>query len=168
MDGNNGATTQANNTTTNLNPESPGKFLAEARISENISIEEISSLMKVTSRIIKYIEKDEYENNRIDIFMHNHIKRYCKIVNVDTNKIFAKLECMGFSDYGTPQPKTINHKQVATLSRSQAITHYVMAIMLMVSSIAILVIHNNNPKTIPNYEINIHKATNIPATIARK
>ena len=103
--------------TTTSSIDSPGKLLTEARIGKNLSIDDVAALMCVTTRLVKSIEKDDYPNQRVDIFMHSHIKRYCKIVQNDPNDYLPNLKALALNLI-THQPQS--PKQAKTSCRIDA------------------------------------------------
>ena len=154
--------------TTTSSIDSPGKLLTEARIGKNLSIDDVAALMCVTTRLVKSIEKDDYPNQRVDIFMHSHIKRYCKIVQTDPNKIFAKLESLGFKSHNTSASITkASHKQVVALTQDKAKKYLICTVLFMLASLSVLVI-GQHAKLGPQVKL-LQKNTfaNLPATVAK-
>ena len=128
--------------TTTSSIDSPGKLLTEARIGKNLSIDDVAALMCVTTRLVKSIEKDDYPNQRVDIFL-------CTVTSNDimqnssnrSEQDFAKLESLGFKSHNTSASITkASHKQVVALTQDKAKKYLICTVLFMLASLSVLVI----------------------------
>jgi len=75
-----------NNNNEDIN-NGPGSLLQQARISKELSIEDVSSRLRLGKDVIDAIENDKYDKLPAPIFVRGYMKSYASFVGVDVNQV---------------------------------------------------------------------------------
>lgn len=67
--------------------ESPGVLLKRAREQLNLTPEAISTRLRLSKKVIKHIENDEYDNLPAPIFVKGYLKSYANMVDLPTETV---------------------------------------------------------------------------------
>lgn len=78
-----------------------GQQLAEARLNQGLSREDVISILRIRESILDTIESDDYPEQVIDVFMKGHIETYCRLLKKNPQTILNQLESKG---YDFPKP----------------------------------------------------------------
>ncbi len=70
----------------------PGEYLKRERELREVSLEDISSEIKVSVRLLKALEADDYQALPHTAFVKGFIKAYCKYLGVDGNEALLRYE----------------------------------------------------------------------------
>jgi len=70
----------------------PGQLLAEARMSLNLSVEDVAARLNFKVSLVKNIEEDIYDKNLPDTFNRGYLKNYAKIVNIPNTDVLSLYE----------------------------------------------------------------------------
>jgi len=70
-----------------LTEKTPGALLQQARESRGFTIEHISSQLRLSRKVIKSLEDDNYDELPAPIFVRGYIRSYAALVGLEANKI---------------------------------------------------------------------------------
>ncbi len=70
----------------------PGEYLRRERELREVSLEDISSEIKVSVRLLKALEADDYQTLPHTAFVKGFIKAYCKYLGLDGNEALLRYE----------------------------------------------------------------------------
>ncbi len=70
--------------------KNPGKILEEARISQNLTIDNASSILKIPAKLLLYIETGNYSNLPPEVYLRGIIKKYAAFLGLEPNKILEE------------------------------------------------------------------------------
>lgn len=70
----------------------PGEYLKRERELREVSLDDISSEIKVSVRLLKALEADDYQSLPHNAFVKGYIKAYCKYLGVDGNEALLRYE----------------------------------------------------------------------------
>ena len=85
-----------------------GKIIKSTRISKEISIEQVSQELKISTTILKEIESDQNSNNYNIVYLIGHIRTYCNFLELNSNEIinsFKKQVLFKKNDFVEKIPK---------------------------------------------------------------
>ncbi|UTC24888.1 helix-turn-helix domain-containing protein [Candidatus Comchoanobacter bicostacola] len=114
-----------------MNQRIIGKDLADARQKRDLSIEQVSQLIKIKISQLTEIELDQYPSNHLDIYQIGYIQSYCRMLNMDSQLILNKLEAKG---YTLSKPKS-PIKKTNTRNNFRIIGYLILAFILLSSII---------------------------------
>lgn len=67
----------------------PGAYLKSCRLSQSLSIDDVSQKTLISLGRLKYLEADNYENVGLDIFTTGYIKKYASILGIDPEPLVS-------------------------------------------------------------------------------
>lgn len=92
-----------------------GSELARARDNQQLSQDDITSILKIKQQLINNIENDNYPSQDIDVFLKGHIIAYCRFLKINHQTILNKLEAKGYNlpiiEESIAMPKQDNKKR---------------------------------------------------------
>lgn len=74
----------------NVKDPGPGQLLQQARIRKELSIEDISSRLRLAKDVIDALENDKYDKLPAPIFVRGYMKSYASFVGVDSNQVIDR------------------------------------------------------------------------------
>ena len=84
-----------------------GSVLKQKRKFKNLSIQDVSDELKITTEIIMKIENDEVDNNADIIFYIGHLRSYSQILELDSNEIVISFKKQMSITNHTSNPKIL-------------------------------------------------------------
>lgn len=102
--------------TKNPSVKGPGETLRLARLQKNLTEEHIAKQMRLSPRIIKAIENDDYNSIQCMAFARGYVRSYARIVDLSGDEIVEKLHSIGFEE---PEAKTLMHPSYISTSSSK-------------------------------------------------
>lgn len=73
----------------------PGQLLKEAREALNLTIEDISSRLRLRVEVLEQIEADQFDMGKLATFTRGYYRSYAKVVNVPESKVLNALDQLG-------------------------------------------------------------------------
>ncbi|GLR76929.1 RodZ domain-containing protein [Aliivibrio sifiae] len=73
----------------------PGQLLKEAREALNLTIEDISSRLRLRVEVLEQIEADQFDMGKLATFTRGYYRSYAKVVNVPETKVLNALDQLG-------------------------------------------------------------------------
>ncbi|KAB2825238.1 cytoskeleton protein RodZ [Aliivibrio finisterrensis] len=73
----------------------PGLLLKEAREEQGLSLEDISSRLRLRVEVLQQIEADKFDMGKLATFTRGYYRSYAKIVNVPEIKVLNALDQLG-------------------------------------------------------------------------
>ena len=122
-----------NETHTHPVDESPGRMVAKAREAASISAADLALRLRLDTRVIKALERDDFENLPAPMFVKGYIRSIAKELNVDAESILAayeshtSVEPPSLADFSSRAPD-----QVGINSTSIKIVTYGLAALLVI------------------------------------
>jgi len=113
--------------------ESPGRMVAKAREAASISPADLALRLRLDTRVIKALERDDFENLPAPMFVKGYIRSIAKDLNVDSESILAayeshtSVEPPSLADFSSRAPD-----QVGINSTSIRIVTYGLAALLVI------------------------------------
>ena len=113
--------------------ESPGRMVAKAREAASISAPDLALRLRLDTRVIKALERDDFENLPAPMFVKGYIRSIAKELNVDSESILAayeshtSVEPPSLADFSSRAPD-----QVGINSTSIKIVTYGLAALLVI------------------------------------
>jgi len=74
----------------------PGEMLAQARINQGLSIDEVAKKLNFRVTLVKNIEADIYDKNLPDTYNRGYIKNYAKLVELPISDVIKHYEQLNF------------------------------------------------------------------------
>ncbi len=79
-----------------------GNQLRDARDAQSLGVHDIEAILKIKATVIDMLESDDYQSQKIDVFTKGQLISYCKLLNINPQKIINCLEAKGY-DFPTIQ-----------------------------------------------------------------
>ncbi|WP_394136354.1 RodZ domain-containing protein [Aliivibrio fischeri] len=73
----------------------PGLLLKEAREELNLTLEDISSRLRLRVEVLEQIEADQFDMGKLATFTRGYYRSYAKVVNVPEQKVLDALDQLG-------------------------------------------------------------------------
>ncbi|AAW85123.1 RodZ domain-containing protein [Aliivibrio fischeri] len=73
----------------------PGLLLKEARKELNLTLEDISSRLRLRVEVLEQIEADQFDMGKLATFTRGYYRSYAKVVNVPEQKVLDALDQLG-------------------------------------------------------------------------
>ncbi|MGR6833349.1 RodZ domain-containing protein [Aliivibrio wodanis] len=73
----------------------PGQLLKEAREELGLTLEEVSSRLRLRVEVLQQIEADEFDMGKLATFTRGYYRSYAKVVNVPEVKVLNALDQLG-------------------------------------------------------------------------
>jgi cytoskeleton protein RodZ len=73
----------------------PGQLLKEAREELGLTLEEVSSRLRLRVEVLQQIEADEFDMGKLATFTRGYYRSYAKVVNVPEIKVLNALDLLG-------------------------------------------------------------------------
>lgn len=85
----------------------PGALLKQTREQQGLSLEDVSTRLKLTQSVLKKIEADDYEGDLPATFYRGYLKNYAELLDIDDVDICANFQeyCQKNNLFSTPPPK---------------------------------------------------------------
>jgi len=82
----------------------PGVRLREARKAAGFSIEEVAKHLRLTSRLIKQIECDDYSHATKFVFVRGYLRGFASMVTLDADEIVHSFNSMNLQETPSNRP----------------------------------------------------------------
>ena len=73
----------------------PGQFLKEAREELGLTLEDVSSRLRLRVEVLEQIEADQFDMGKLATFTRGYYRSYAKVVNVPEVKVLNALDQLG-------------------------------------------------------------------------
>jgi len=85
----------------------PGALLKQTREQQGLSLEEVSTRLKLTLSVLKKIEADDYEGDLPVTFYRGYLKNYADLLEIEDVDVSANFQeyCQKNNLFSTPPPK---------------------------------------------------------------
>ena len=91
---------------TQIPSQSPGKMLSSARLSWDLTIEEVSENLNLSVDTLEALERDDYESLPGYTFVKGYIRSYANLLRLDPEEVLAGVEMEPEKLNDIPAPKS--------------------------------------------------------------
>ncbi len=120
-----------------------GEYIKQSRINQNISLSDISNVLKISIRVLENIEDDHYPEDINNVFLIGHIRAYAKYLDLDHNKIVSDFKIQISYDHNNLNDEISKPLESSSLTSIPKYLAMVSAIFIS-AGFYFLFLNNNN------------------------
>jgi len=111
----------------------PGEILAQARIKQGLSVDEVAKKLNFRVALVKNIEADIYDKNLPDTYNRGYIKNYAKLVELPISEVIKHYEQLNFFEGNTTKMQSFSRGTMkkAENSRLMWITYLILTTFII-------------------------------------
>lgn len=115
----------------------PGEYLKRERELREISLDDISSEIKVSVKLLRALEADDYQSLPHTAFVKGYIKAYCKFLGLDGNEALLRYELylQEIAEFEEPAKKP---KSLDVAERSYPVRKFLTLFLVVIGVIIIV------------------------------
>jgi cytoskeleton protein RodZ len=129
-----------------------GEILKERREALGVDIQEVATILKISSKYLSAIENDNFDDLPVTVYTIGYIRCYAKYLEVDADPVIAKFT----SHLSSPKPSTI----IPVSSSRQKVSVYFYAMLVVLAGLSVFTVYTytmkgritaaKDPKPIPS------------------
>ncbi len=120
--------------------ESPGICLKTERESKNLSLKEVSGSTKISERLLKAIEEDQYELISSPVYVKGFLGAYARYLGLDSNNIILQYQENYENKTPSKGPGLKQRKTSPSLERWIIFSKRRVALWLLIIAISVMVL----------------------------
>ncbi|WP_223669645.1 RodZ domain-containing protein [Kangiella shandongensis] len=131
--------TEKNQQTSDEHGFGPGALLKRTRKEKGLSLDEVSTRLKLTMPVLKQIEADDYESDLPVTFFRGYLKNYAELLKLEEVDIVANFQqyCKQNNLFTTPPPKLQGVELDKPMNSSNWFFKVITAVIILVLVAAI-------------------------------
>jgi len=110
----------------------PGSLLAEARIKQDISIDDVANRLNFTITLVKNIEANIFDKSISDTFNRGYLKNYAKLVNISISDVIERYEKLNIAEENQTKMQSFSNGTMKEAQNSMLmwITYLILTIFI--------------------------------------
>lgn len=127
----------------------PGSLLAEARIKQDISIDDVANRLNFTITLVKNIEANIFDKSISDTFNRGYLKNYAKLVNISISEVIERYEKLNIAEENQTKMQSFSNGTMKEAQNSMLmwITYLILTIFIGLTVMWWLQGNNEEPQT---------------------
>ena len=110
----------------------PGSILAEARIKQGLSIDDVADRLNFRATLVKNIEVDIFDQSISDTFNRGYLKNYAKLVDISISEVLELYENLNIAEENQSKMQSFSNGTVKEAQNSMLmwITYLILTIFI--------------------------------------